>query len=55
MTAQTSGYSDRMTHPLEYSNSVWSPNLKKYTEDIELEAVQRRFTKKIVGNKDLRS
>ena len=36
---------------LEYGNSVWSPYLKKHTESIE--AVQRRFTKRIVGNHDL--
>ena len=36
---------------LEYGNVVWSTGLKKHTNLIE--NVQRRFTKKICGLKDL--
>ena len=36
---------------LEYGNVVWSPYLKKHINEIE--SVQRRFTKKIIGLSDL--
>ena len=36
---------------IEYGNSVWCPNLRKDIDAIE--AVQRRFTKRIIGSNDL--
>ena len=36
---------------LEYANVVWSPHLRKHIDNIE--SVQRNFTKRIIGMKDL--
>ena len=36
---------------LEYGNSVWCPYLRRHIDEIE--GVQRRFTKKIIGMADL--
>ena len=36
---------------LEYANAVWSPHLRKHVDAIE--DIQRKFTKHIIGMKDL--
>ena len=36
---------------LEYANVVWSPHLRKHIDNIE--SVQRNFTKRIIGMKNL--